>query len=84
MLRLPWITAAGRSGRTLTPARSGSITAYCPQCRNSAHDVQSWAIFSGTQMCGTIVKPEADEARRLVRERAQRREAARGGARSRS
>ena len=44
-------------GSDVTPARSGSITAYWPQCRNSAHAVQSCAIFSGTQMCGTIVKP---------------------------
>ena len=45
------------SGLTCTPARSGSVTAYWPQRRNSGHDVQSWAIFSGTHMCGTIVKP---------------------------
>ena len=51
------MTAAGCSGRMRTPARSGSVTAYCPQRRNSGHAVQSCAIFSGTHMCGTIVKP---------------------------
>ena len=53
------------------------MTAYWPHRRNSGHDVQSCAIFSGTHMCGTIVNP-AHEVRRLVRERAQRRKAARG------
>ena len=38
-------------------ARSGSITAYWPQWRNSGQPTQSCAIFSGTQMCGTIEKP---------------------------
>ena len=49
--------AAGRSGPIVTPARSGSVTAYWPQRRKSEHEVQSFAIFSGTQMCGTMVKP---------------------------
>ena len=47
--------------RKLGPDRDagaqGSITACCPQRRKSAQPVQSCAIFSGTQMCGTIVKP---------------------------
>ena len=34
-----------------------SVTAYWPHRRNSGQAVQSCAIFSGTQMCGTIVKP---------------------------
>ena len=55
--RVPWMTAAGRSGPTRAPARSGSVTACWPHRRKSEQDVQSCAIFSGTQMCGTIVKP---------------------------
>ena len=31
--------------------------AYWPQLRNSGHEWQSCAIFSGTQVCGTIEKP---------------------------
>ncbi len=60
-VRLP--CALHRSGppaarvSTWTPSRSGSVTAYWPQCRKSGHAVQSWAIFSGTHTCGTIVKP---------------------------
>ena len=39
-------------------ARSSSRTiAYWPQLRNSGHELQSCAIFSGTQVCGTIEKP---------------------------
>ena len=53
----PWTMAAVRSGTAPRPWRSISRTAYWPQRRNRAHPVQSWAIFSGIQMCGTIVKP---------------------------
>ncbi len=31
--------------------------AYCRQLRNSGQVLQSWAIFSGTQVWGTIEKP---------------------------
>ena len=55
--RVPWMIAAGSSGPMVTPARRASITACWPQRRKSAQPVQSCAIFSGTQMCGTIVKP---------------------------
>ncbi len=55
--RVPWMIAAGSSGPIVTPARRASITACWPQRRKSAQPVQSCAIFSGTQMCGTIVKP---------------------------
>ena len=45
-------------------ARSRSRTmAYWPQLRNSGHEWQSWAIFSGTQVCGTIEKPSRTKNR---------------------
>src|SRR5690606_41030885 len=37
--------------------RSGSATAYCPHVRNFGQAWQSVAIFSGSQVCGTMVKP---------------------------
>ena len=37
--------------------RSGSATASCPQVRNLGHPTQSVAIFSGSHVCGTMVKP---------------------------
>ena len=40
-----------------TSDRARSTIAYWPQLRNSGHELQSCAIFSGTQVCGTIEKP---------------------------
>ena len=57
MLRLPWISAAGRSGRTLDARAQRQRHRVLAAVAEQRAAVQSCAIFSGTQTCGTIVKP---------------------------